>query len=150
MTKLTPGLIAGAVAAVPMSLVLLAARWLGLFWTAPPAQIAKNAADEAGLGAVAAKPAFGPVWLGLHVIFGAVCGLGYDMLKPKLPKPPLAGGIVYGLFVWAVNYFGVMPALGLFPPPRLAGSRRTGVMIVAHVVYGAALALLDSARRRRS
>jgi hypothetical protein len=148
------GLAAGALATVPMTLVVVTARRLGLFRTPPPEQIAKTAADDVGLGDVADEPAFGPIWLALHLGFGAVCGLGYQQLQLRvgLPKPLLAGGAVYGVFVWVVNYLGLMPLLGLFPRPRQAGARRTGVMIVAHVVYGVGVAFFTSAGRgaRRS
>ena len=146
------GVAAGAVATLPMTLVIVAARQLGLFRTPPPEQIAKNAAKKAGAGDLTGEPAFGPIWLALHVGFDAACGVGYQLLRPGLPKSPLAGGAAYGLFVWAVNYLGLMPMLGLFPRPRQAGARRTVVMIVAHVVYGAGVALLtpeDHGARRR-
>lgn len=146
------GLVAGALATVPMTLVVVTARRLGLFRTPPPEQIAKTAAKDVGMSDVADEPAFGPIWLVLHFGFGAVCGLGYQLLRPRLPKPVHAGGAVYGLLVWAVNYLGLMPLLGLFPRPRQAGTRRTIVMIMAHVVYGIGVAFLASAGRgaRRS
>lgn len=140
------GLIAGALATLPMTVVILVSRWLGLFRTLPPEQIARNAADEVGLEELEHNPAFGPIWLLLHEAFGTGCGALYQAVGPLLP-PRIAGGILYGLGVWAVNYLGIMPALGLFPAIRRAGRRRTTVMIVAHLVYGAALALLAPARR---
>lgn len=147
MGEMRSGLIAGALATLPMTVVILVSRRLGLFRTVPPEQIARNAADEVGLEELAHDPAFGPIWLFLHEAFGAGCGALYQAAAPLLP-PRLAGGMIYGLAVWAVNYLGVMPALGLFPPPRRAGRRRTAVMIIAHLVYGATLARLAPARRR--
>jgi uncharacterized membrane protein YagU involved in acid resistance len=130
-----------------MTGVIVVSRWLGLFRTPPPAQIAQTAAREVGVAAIADDAAFGPLWLGLHLAFGAGCGVLYRVLLPRCPVFPLAGGASYGLLLWAVNYLGLMPALGLFPPPRQAGQRRTVVMIVAHLVYGLALAHVSLNRR---
>ncbi|MBA2518051.1 MAG: DUF1440 domain-containing protein [Chloroflexia bacterium] len=149
MGTIRAGLISGALATAPMTLVLAVSRWLGLFRTAPPEQIAKNAAAEAGLEEVTDDPEFGPIWLGLHVVFGAGSGLGFGLVRPFLPRSPVAGGAVYGLIVWAVNYVGLMPVLGLFPSPRQAGIRRTVVMIVAHIVYGTVMGVVFSATRKR-
>lgn len=150
MSRIQSGLTAGALATGPMTLVVMVSRWLGLFRTPPPEQIAENAAAEVGLDEIVDEPAFEPVWLVLHAGFGAGCGVGYQLLRPHLPVSPIVGGAAYGLLVWAVNYLGVMPALGLFPPPRQAGPRRTLVMIVAHLVYGVTLAqLVPSGRSRR-
>jgi uncharacterized membrane protein YagU involved in acid resistance len=133
-------LLAGAIATVPMTVVIGIGRGLGLFRSIPPRQITAEAADEVGLDEVTTSPAFGPVWLGLHVAFGAVSGVGYALVRPFLPAQPVPGGMMYGLGLWAANYLGIMPALGLFPPPAQAGPRRTLVMIVAHLVYGVTLA----------
>ena len=142
------GLIAGALATLPMTIVILVSRRFGLFRTLPPEQIARNAADEVGLEELEHNPAFGPIWLVLHEAFGAGCGALYQASAAPLLPPRITGGILYGLAVWAVNYLGIMPALGLFPSIKRAGRRRTAVMIVAHLVYGATLALLSPARRR--
>jgi hypothetical protein len=141
------GLVAGALATLPMTAVIAASRWLGLLRTPPPEQIAQTAAEELGVGAIAEEAAFGPLWLGLHLTFGAGCGVFYRVLLPRVPVGGVAGGASYGLLVWAVNYLGLMPALGLFPAPRQVGRRRTGVMLLAHLVYGAVLALLSPGRR---
>ncbi|MDQ3694287.1 MAG: DUF1440 domain-containing protein [Chloroflexota bacterium] len=149
MGTIWAGLISGALATAPMTLVLVVSRWLGLFRTAPPEQITKNAAAEVGLEEVTDDPEFGPIWLGLHVVFGACSGIGFELVRSFLPRPPVAGGAVYGLIVWAVNYVGLMPVLGLFPSPRQAGRRRTIVMIVAHIVYGMVMGVVFSAARKR-
>jgi hypothetical protein len=140
MINVGRALLAGAVATVPMTAVIGIGRGLGLLRTAPPEQITAEAADEVGLGEATTSPLFGPVWLGLHVGFGAVSGVGYALIRPRLPVQPARAGVVYGLGVWAANYLGIMPALGLFPRPAQAGPKRTLVMIVAHLVYGVILA----------
>jgi uncharacterized membrane protein YagU involved in acid resistance len=48
-------------------------------------------------------------------------------------------GISFGLLVWAISYLGLLPALGLYPSPRKDTGRRTAIMVLAHIVWGAML-----------
>jgi NAD(P)-dependent dehydrogenase (short-subunit alcohol dehydrogenase family) len=52
-------------------------------------------------------------------------------------------GLLYGLGVWAVNYAGILPALGLMPPARHDRLGRPTSMLAAHLVFGAALAAVE-------
>jgi len=48
----------------------------------------------------------------------------------------------YGLVVWAGSYLGLLPAVGLHRPATREPAGRNGMMIGAHVVFGAVLGLL--------
>ncbi len=82
-----------------------------------------------------------------HVAFGAVAGAGYALL-PKL-GPPWLRGVVTGLAVWSSAYQGWVPALGIMPTASEDRPERPGVMIAAHVVFGAVLGVLDDRLARR-
>ena len=51
-------------------------------------------------------------------------------------------GLSFGLCVWIASYLGLRPALGILRPATEHPPRRTALMIVAHAVWGATLALL--------
>jgi hypothetical protein len=58
--------------------------------------------------------------------------------------------MAYGLGVWAVSYLGYLPALGIRKSAKEDTPQRSAMMIVAHLVWGAALALgFERMRKRR-
>lgn len=130
---------AGAVATLPMSALMLLAQRLGLMGTQPPRRIT----DEALEAVDAHPPEAGRRLLTAlnHVGFGATAGAPFALLHrvvtPAVPRPVL--GVVYGLGVWASAYLGWVPAAGLMPPAHRDRHGRPASMIAAHVVYGAVL-----------
>jgi uncharacterized membrane protein YagU involved in acid resistance len=142
MNSLIRGPLAGAAATVPMTGVIYAAKAAGMLYMPPPAQITANA--EAKSGATADSQAgFTASWLAAHFGFGAAMGLAYEAARPLLPSPSWLGGMLFGAGVWAVSYLKVLPSLGLYPPPQQDSNARTATMVVAHLVYGAAVAAAD-------
>jgi hypothetical protein len=116
------GAVAGAIATAPMSAVMLAAERTGLLGRQPPEAIVQRALDAAN-----AKPRSAAVRAAAvttHFAFGA------------------AGGAAYGLAMYAVSYAGWIPAMHILPKPARDRKGRQPSIAVAHVVYGAALALL--------
>jgi uncharacterized membrane protein YagU involved in acid resistance len=77
-----------------------------------------------------------------HFAYGAAAGGVYAPLA-RLLRLPAAGGLGFGLLVWAISYLGLLPAAGLFPPPHRETPRRTALMIAAHLVWGASLGVLS-------
>lgn len=148
---LRDGTAAGMVATATMSLVMLAARRLGLLGEPPPKRI-----TDAVLGAVGRKRA--PNWLknGLatasHFAFGGTIGVLFSLAHRRFPQPVglVPRGIVVASVVWFVSYQGWVPALRLMPPARRDRPGRPATMLVAHWVYGATLALCLGWTERRS
>jgi hypothetical protein len=97
--------------------------------------------------AAAAQPGFiaGPVIVGtlLHLIASAILGAIFGILTRRvfhLPSEfgtPLMAGLIYGLLIWMVAYFVVLPAFN--PPLR---ETYAPAFIVQHLVYGAVTGLL--------
>lgn len=139
------GAVAGAVATVPMSVVMLAAERVGLMGAQPPALIAEEGLERAGVRPSA--PATAATATVLHFAFGAgagaLFGLGHG--RGASSGPPFARGIGYGLLVYAASYAGWVPAVGIMPAPTQDRPGRQPAMIAAHVVFGAALAVLVGA-----
>lgn len=83
-----------------------------------------------------------------HFGYGAATGALYALVRR-------GGGIVpgaaYGVLIWAVSYFGLMPGLRILRPAHDHPRHRNALMIAAHVVWGGTLATtlreLESAER---
>jgi len=136
------GALAGLVATVPMTLVMLAGHRLFEPRQAklPPRLITdrllgRKASDEAGR------------WhaLAAHFGFGAATGALFALWPP----PSVGKGVVFGLAVWAVSYLGWVPGLRLMPPATRQPARRNAIMIAAHVAWGLALGGVVAGLARR-
>ena len=150
------GGLAGLVATAPMSAVMLGLRRLlprVEQYALPPRQITVAATRKAGVEEHFDEPVSSLMTVLAHFGYGAAAGALYAPLSRRAPLPPVAAGIAYGLVVWTTSYLGLLPALGLISPAINHPARRNALMIVAHVVWGAALALLlerlDAQARRR-
>jgi hypothetical protein len=152
------GLLAGALATVPMSGLMAAGKLLGLLGTPPPKQITANAAgatvartlDVLDVSKLAAVPrgdpsgAFRALWMGGHIGYGAACGGVFAALQRLLPQAPdWLLGLGFGLLVWGTSYLGWVPALRLYPRPERDSPGRMATMIAAHIVFGLTLAEIN-------
>lgn len=130
------GAVSGIVATGVMSLVMLAGKRLGTLGEPPPRRITRRLLMSTG--AVLPAPQQNAAALVAHVGFGASLGLLYGFLPARLRSPN--GGDWFGLAVWAANYAGWLPKLGLMPRPSHDRPGRPSTMIAAHLVFGRALA----------
>jgi len=105
----------------------------------PPREITERVAEEVGVKQELDEP--GRFWLTLasHFCYGSAAGALYGPLRGTLPVPPPVEGAAYGLAVWAGSYLGLLPALGILAPATHHPARRNGLMIAAHLVWGASL-----------
>jgi putative membrane protein len=150
MHRLIQGSLAGLAATVPMTAIIAAGRAAGWLHTPPPVAITENVAELAGEDPSRESAEFQAAWLGAHFAYGAVCGAAYTMLRPALPQPEPAGGLLFGGAVWGISYLGLMPALHLFPPATADLPSRQAVMIAAHAVFGLTLAGVERSLRVRT
>jgi uncharacterized membrane protein YagU involved in acid resistance len=83
-----------------------------------------------------------------HFAYGAAAGGGYGLLAKK----GVGAGALYGVAVWALSYFGWIPAARILRPAASHPARRNALMITAHLVWGAATAMVfdDLVKARRS
>lgn len=144
MNKIFLGALAGLAATVPMSVAMkLMHEQLPEQerYPLPPRQITMEVAEEAGVKEHLDEPVREGLTWASHFAYGAACGAIYAPLASKLPLPPVVSGISFGLAVWAGSYLGWLPAAGILRPATEHPPRRTALMIVAHVVWGAAAGL---------
>lgn len=156
MKRIAAGAAAGFAAAVPMTVAMeLMHRNLPPHqrYPLPPRLITDRVAEEAGVREEMDEEETTFATLAAHFGYGTAMGAVYGALADRVDAPPLAKGVAWGLFVWAGSYLGLLPALGILRPATEHPARRKALMIAAHVVWGASLAVVTEAapgaRRKR-
>ena len=145
--RLMVGALAGFVATVPMTAVMLTLHRRALpahqRYPLPPRRITMRAAGKAHLRhRMDATDRTAATYLA-HFGYGTAAGAVYGALAPRVPGPPVIKGTTYGMLVWAGSYLGLLPALGLHRPATREPDERNALMILAHVVWGATLGVLS-------
>ena len=141
------GAVAGALATIPMSVVMLVSQRRGWMGDQPPMLL-----SSVMLGAIGKRDAGTgtkrAVATELHFDIGMMNGLLFGLLscRAKLPVPRAVQGAIFGVLVWAVAYRGWIPWLKVMPPPEKDRPDRQITLIVAHLVYGATLGWLVNRR----
>lgn len=140
-SRLLLGGIAGVLATLPQSGVVWGMRRAGVYQRRPPPEVIVEDLTSK-TGSPPPGPArSAPVKLAAHFGFGAAGGAGYGLLTSVVPVHPLTG-VLTGLGIWKGSYDGWIPALGIMPPPEEDEQGRVVTMVLAHVAYGLALALV--------
>lgn len=124
-----------------MSAIMFGAKRLGLMGEMPPERLTAKALNWAGVRRSREEQDL--LASAAHLGFGAAAGALFGVLRPLVrPLPAPLAGTLFGAGVWFVSYRGWIPALGLLPPPERDRPARPQSMLLAHLVYGAALGLL--------
>ena len=137
--RLVMGAVAGFVATLPMTVAMRTVhrrlprpeRYPGT-----PREIVDSTTDAVGLD-LPEDDARATTLLAHHA-YGAACGA---VIAAIAPKPSLAAGAGAGAAIWTLSYLGWIPAFGVLKPATQHPARRNAMMIGAHLVWGAALAL---------
>lgn len=146
-------MLAGTVATLPMTAVMLTAQRFGLLGQMPPDKITKAILDAIdvhlpkrarSLATAANHFAFGATMGGLFGALGTALRVWPSRRRPALRG--VAAGVVWGTLVWAASYRGWVPALGIMPPPRRDRPGRPLTMVLAHWIYGGTLGGLVAVR----
>ncbi len=139
------GAAAGAVATGAMSLVMYAAKRFGLMGDMPPEKITSAALDSLGVNRT--RTAQDVLASAAHLGFGSAAGGLFGVLhsRAEIQLSPVLAGMAFGSVVWIVSYGGWVPALGIMPPPERDRPGRAPSMLLAHLVYGAALGAMVGA-----
>ena len=134
------GMTAGRQATTPMTIVMAAARKVGILGDPPPRKITRELLDFFGLSKSDTKEKL--LTFLSHYAFGAAVGGLYGVLRETrlLPRGPVVGA-AYGTAVWATSYLGWVPALTSMPRPENDRPLRPWAMLGAHWIYGAMLDL---------
>lgn len=145
LPRLITGALAGCAATAPMTLAMEAMHRLlpqEERYPLPPTEITAELTEEAGVRDDMTGRQHLALTVVNHFAYGAAAGGAYALTADTLPLPAAVKGIVFGQVVWSVSYLGLLPALGLLRPATEHPARRNLLMILAHVVWGAATGLL--------
>ena len=144
MNKVVAGAGAGFFATVPMTATMLLLRRLApetRHAPLPPETVTAQAAADAHVRDDLGEEGLRAATVAGHFAYGAAAGALYAPIAGRTPRP-VATGVAFGLAMWAVGYLGWVPAIGLMPSATEQPAARNGVMIAAHVVWGATTGLL--------
>jgi hypothetical protein len=150
MNRLLLGAAAGAVATIPMTVVMetLHERLPGEpAQPLPPREITESLARKAGVDDEVPEPDMQRLTLAAHVGYGAACGALFGLMAPRNAPGAIGCGLLFGLTVWAGSYVGWLPALNVRHHARHDPPARTGLMIAAHLVWGAAAGVVVASGR---
>ncbi len=114
----------------------------------PPRVITMNVANRAGVASKLDERERFTLTVGAHYAYGAAAGALYAAWSRPGSRHPVLRGMMFGLGVWAVSYFSLLPAAGLFPPADRQPLRRNALMIAAHLLWGAVLGFVEDGGRR--
>lgn len=131
------GAAAGVAATLAMSGVMAAGAKTGLMGETPPKLLTRSLLP--GGGSRTPRPGEDTATAVTHLGIGAAAGAVFGVLTGGR-RPRARTGVAYGLGVWLLGYEGWIPALTVQPPAHRDAPGRVGTMVLAHVVYGSALA----------
>jgi uncharacterized membrane protein YagU involved in acid resistance len=143
------GAIAGAIATIPMSAIMLGAQRLGYLGDSPPRLMSDVALGAAGKHDPEKRTEVA-LATELHLSIGVVNGAAFGVLSERadIALHQSLQGIVFGAFVWALAYRSWIPMLNIMPPIEKDRPDRQVAMFLAHVVYGATLGWVMKRIRR--
>jgi uncharacterized membrane protein YagU involved in acid resistance len=150
MKQLIKGAIAGLAATVPMTLTMEALHSQlppGEQYALPPRLITDEVTADVGLNQALDEEDQQRITWVAHFSYGAAMGALYAPLAARAELPPITGGALYGLAVWAGSYLGWLPAAGILRSATKHPPRRTALMITAHLVWGATTGALIGSQR---
>jgi hypothetical protein len=143
--RLLKGALAGCIATGPMTVAMLLMHRLlpgEQRYALPPTLITRRLTGGKGPFARFGSHASKPLTYLMHFGFGTTFGAVFALLPRQLPLPAPLRGILFALCVWAGSYLGWIPAAQILSPATKHPAGRNILMIVAHIVWGAGLALL--------
>lgn len=140
IASLTEGALAGTLATIPMTAVMVVSHRLlphDQRYPLPPQLIIEDLADTAEAELILELTGKQPTVWTAHIAYGALMGAIYGGLKGnKRVENSVARGICFGLGVWAANYLVGLPVFGMRASAPNEPAPRDAMMIGSHIVWG--------------
>jgi hypothetical protein len=111
-------------------------RWAD---AAPPAQVAKKAANALGFGERLTRQDVPRLTNAMHWLYGTSWGGLYGGAAGAVQPNPVIGGVAFGTSVWGASYAELVP-LGIYEPPWRYPVKQLALDLSYHLVYGLAVA----------
>ncbi len=108
----------------------------------PPRHITMAAAERIGVRDRMDEDSRFGTTMALHFTYGTIVGALYMPLAAEAPGPPPLKGMAFGVLVWVLSYLGWLPMTGLLSSAARHPAERNGLMITAHLVWGAVIATI--------
>lgn len=105
----------------------------------PPREITEELAEKAGVGHELQGENKAAVVLLNHFAYGGAAGALYAAVFGRSPRQGIVKGMGFGVVVWLVSYFGLLPAANMLKPAQEHPARRNALMLVVHLLWGALL-----------
>lgn len=131
MNKLTSGVIAGLVATIVLSVMMVLKGMMGLM---PELDIISMLAGMMGASAVVG-------WI-MHFMVGAGYGIAFSQIYSFLPGNFITKGIIIGTLGWLVMMLMLMPMMGAGMFAMKMGMMAPVMTLVLHMIFGAVLGLV--------
>lgn len=138
------GALAGMIGGAAMMMAMKAEQKLllpkGQQMEPPPKKLVETLAEKQGMElsdtqAMAAG-------MGVHMGYSALWGAVFGVVQNRLHPPDLLHGLLLGGLVYATNFpeWGLLPQMGVLPPPSQQSMEKAAIPVGAHVVFGLATA----------
>jgi hypothetical protein len=128
MNKLTNGVIAGTVATVVLSVMMVMKGMMGVM---PELDIISMLAGMMGASAVVG-------WI-MHFMVGAGYGIAFSQINGFLPGNFIVKGIIIGVLGWLVMMVMLMPMMGAGIFAMKMGMMAPVMTLMLHIAFGAVL-----------
>ena len=132
------GLIAGFIATVALSILMISKSAMGLMPQLNPIEDIVRVAHV--LTSLSLPLPFG--WLGHFFLGTVIWGLVYAAWHASLPGAPVVKGLIFGVLAWLAMMIVFMPLAGHGPFARSLGPQAAVATLVLHLVYGAVLGVV--------
>ena len=136
------GALAGSLAAACMTVIRMSARRRGMIEKTVPQAVEEWVASRAGAGRGAHPVLHHLADQGMHLAYGATLGVGYALAARKSSSRVGARGLGYGIAAWLFGSWGLLPLLKAKQAPWRKRPTENAVDLLAHLVFGAATALV--------
>jgi hypothetical protein len=142
IVRLVYGALSGSVAAACMTVVRSAARRRGMIEKTVPQVVEESLAHRAGLGRNTHPVLHHLIDQAMHTGYGAALGVGYALVTRGRPGSLAARALGYGAATWLFGSWLLLPLMRAKQAPWKKGPAENVVDVVAHLVFGAATALV--------
>jgi uncharacterized membrane protein YagU involved in acid resistance len=136
------GAVAGSLAAACMTVIRMTARRRGVIEKTVPQAAVEWLSHRSGLGRDAHPVLHHLADQVLHLGYGAALGAGYAAATRRRPRRAIARGLGYGFAAWVGGSWLLLPLLRAKQAAWRKGMSENAVDLLAHLVFGAATAIV--------
>jgi hypothetical protein len=150
LARLVYGAMSGSLAAACMTVIRMAARRRGVIEKTVPQAAEEWLSHRSGLGRNAHPALHHLADQALHLGYGGALGIAYAVATRHRSQHAIARGLTYGVATWFAGSWLLLPLLRAKQAPWHKRPSETAVDLLAHLVFGAATAMVTDELSRQS